>query len=243
MIVSGQPVTAQRQLIEEVKKAGQTRGYRFSESSEGHQVTLLFRSVTSRMESDAEAAMTEITVKYNMIVSGQTFNTHHQLIEEVKKAGQTRGYRFSESSEGHQVTLLFRSITSRMESDAEAAIRKITDGKPVILVLMHHGLEPTFQRSLKENPKVVLHVHAFFHEIKSGLLTCNENSASISAIRNKLLEYSTQTIPEGNLEFKSERREEAESGAKGQDPYGYRQDSKQSSNKRFTGKKNSNWLW
>lgn len=71
-----------------------------------------------------------------MIVSGQTFNTHQQLIEEVKKTDQTRGYRFSESSEDHQVTLLFRPVTSRAESDVEAAMTEITGETGITLLFV-----------------------------------------------------------------------------------------------------------
>lgn len=64
-------------------------------------------------------------VKYNMVVSGTTFNAHRQLMDEVMNDDRAQSYRFSESSEGHQVTLLFRPITSRTESDAEAAMSEI----------------------------------------------------------------------------------------------------------------------
>lgn len=187
-------------------------------------------------------------MKYNRIVSGTTVNAHQQLLNAVMKGDQVRGYRFSESSRDHQVTLLFRNITSRMVSDADAAISEIkgegkgdtgiilvvvfdsglkfysrlpgsTDNKPVILVLMHHALEPTSQRSWEGHPSVVLQVHVFFHDTKSGLLTCTENSVAITAIRNKLLEYSTLIIPEENLKSESERIKEAEGGDRKEDLY------------------------
>ncbi|XP_029705025.1 uncharacterized protein isoform X4 [Takifugu rubripes] len=154
-------------------------------------------------------------VKYNMIVDGRTLNAHQQLMNELLSQQQVQDCQFSESSDDHQVTLLFKPISSRMESDVEAAMSRIKDNKPVILVLMHHVYEPKFtsQRILKDHPNVVLTVHVFFHETKSGLLTCRENSASISSIRDKLLEYSTLVIPGENLQGVSERRNlEAEGG-------------------------------
>ncbi|XP_056872523.1 uncharacterized protein LOC130515921 isoform X16 [Takifugu flavidus] len=155
-------------------------------------------------------------VKYNMIVDGQTLNAHQQLMNELLSQQQVQDCQFSESSDDHQVTLLFKSISSRMESDVEAAMSRIKDNKPVILVLMHHVYEPkstSSQRILKDHPNVVLTVHVFFHETKSGLLTCRENSAAISSIRDKLLEYSTLVIPGENLQGVSERRNlEAEGG-------------------------------
>lgn len=94
---------------------------------------------------------------------------------------------------------------------------------------MHHELCPlSIWWQWKDNPKVVLTVHVFFHETKSGLLTCKENSDAITAIRNKLLEYSTRTIPEENLKCERERRKEAEGGNKKQDLYEDKQSSKKS---------------
>lgn len=107
-----------------------------------------------------------------------------------------------------------------------------TDDKPVILVLMHHLLEPTSSvRSCKDHPNVVLQVNVFFHETKFGLLKCTENSVAISDTRNKLLEYCTQMIPE-NLKCENERRKEPEFGDKKQDLDENKQNSQKSLNKK-----------
>lgn len=98
---------------------------------------------------------------------------------------------------------------------------------------MHHDLYPkSLMRSWKDHPKVVLQAHVFFHETRSGLLACQENSNAISAIRKKLLEYSTETIPEENLKCESERTKEAEGGDKKQDLHDDKDNSKKSSNKK-----------
>lgn len=98
---------------------------------------------------------------------------------------------------------------------------------------MHHDLWPLSIRwQWNSNPKVVLKVHVFFHETKSGLFTCKDNNDAIAAIRNKLLEYSTQTIPEENPKCESERRKEAEGGNKKQDLYEDKQNYKKSLSKK-----------
>lgn len=108
-----------------------------------------------------------------------------------------------------------------------------TDDKPVILVLMHHLLEPTSSvRSCKDHPNVVLQVHVFFHETKSGLLKCIENRVAISDTRKKLLEYCTQMIPEENLKCESERRKEPEFEHKKQDLYDNKRNSQKDLNKK-----------
>lgn len=105
-----------------------------------------------------------------------------------------------------------------------------TDDKPVILVLMHHELQPlSYLWRWNDDPNVVLQVHVFFHETKHGLLKCKENSVAISAVRNKLLEYSTLTVPKENLKCESKTRKEAESGDKKQDLYDVKPNSKNSS--------------
>ncbi|TWW69005.1 hypothetical protein D4764_19G0008030 [Takifugu flavidus] len=306
MIVDGQTLNAHQPLMNELLSQQQAQDCQFSESSDDHQVTLLFKPISSHMESDVEAAMSRIKdnkpvilvlmhhfyqpkftssprilkdhpnvvlavhgvserrnleaegggakttdpsgpvtfsspqighippgtpagnssdllpsvlreVKYNMIVDGQTLNAHQQLMNELLSQQQVQDCQFSESSDDHQVTLLFKPISSHMESDVEAAMSRIKDNKPVILVLMHHFYEPkstSSPRILKDYPNVVLAVHVFFHDTKSGLLTCRENSAAISSIRDKLLEYSTLVIPGENLQGVSERRNlEAEGGA------------------------------
>lgn len=108
-----------------------------------------------------------------------------------------------------------------------------TDDKPVILVLMHHLLEPTSSvRSCTDHPNVVLQVHVFFHETKSGLLKCKENRIAISDTRNKLLEYCTQMIPEENLKCEIERRKESEFGDKKQDLYDNKRNSQKGLSKK-----------
>eukprot|EP00066_Takifugu_rubripes_P029758 XP_011619024.1 PREDICTED: uncharacterized protein LOC105419261 [Takifugu rubripes] len=155
-------------------------------------------------------------VKYNMIVDGQTLNAHQQLMNGLLSQQQVQDCQFSESSDDHQVTLLFKSISSHMKSDIKAAMSRIKDNKPVILVLMHHIYEPkstSSPRILKDHPNVVLTVHVFVDWTRFRLSACRENSAAISSIRDKLLQYSTPVIPGENLKGVSERRNlEAEGG-------------------------------
>lgn len=67
-----------------------------------------------------------------------------------------------------------------------------TDDKPVILVFLIHALKPQsicLLRSWDDSKNIVLHVYIFYHETKSGLLECKENSKALSDIEKKLLEY------------------------------------------------------
>lgn len=65
--------------------------------------------------------------------------------------------------------------------------------EPVILVSMHHTLEvkhTKLRRTRSAYSNVVLQVDVFYHETERGLLRCQENSAAVAWIQNKLLEYS-----------------------------------------------------
>lgn len=64
------------------------------------------------------------TVTYRILVNGKTFNAEQQLMNQVIAKNQS-GVEFVESSEGHQITILFCPISSRIGSDVDAAMRLI----------------------------------------------------------------------------------------------------------------------
>ncbi|XP_070782056.1 uncharacterized protein [Enoplosus armatus] len=136
-------------------------------------------------------------VKYQMVVSGKTFDAHLQLMEKVKGIAQDQiQLHLIESTEDYQITIVFCPISSRIESDVEGAMAdvKVSAGNtPVILVLMHHVREPkgtTSMRTWSCHANVVLHVNVFYHDTMHGLLMCEQNNAAASEIRNQLLAYS-----------------------------------------------------
>lgn len=67
-----------------------------------------------------------------------------------------------------------------------------TDDKPIILVLMNHAHEPrcvAAQRTWDDYPNIKLFVHVFYHETKSGLITCQQNEDAIIRIQQSLEAY------------------------------------------------------
>ncbi|XP_040921158.1 uncharacterized protein si:ch211-245h14.1 [Toxotes jaculatrix] len=135
----------------------------------------------------------EAQVKYQMIVSGKTFDAHLQLMEQVK--GQYKGQdkvQFTESSQDCKIVIVFCPVVSRIGSDVEAAMTCVKDDKPVILVLMHHTRDPkctTSRRTWTDGTHVVSQVNVFYHETKNGLLKCEQNDAAASEIRKELLKH------------------------------------------------------
>ncbi|KAM3602756.1 uncharacterized protein V6R79_010078 [Siganus canaliculatus] len=133
------------------------------------------------------------TVKYRMVVAGQTFSGHLQLMEKVV-AASGKEVVFTQSSEDHQITLLFCPISSRVESDVEGAMCLIKDEKPVLLVLMNHTHQAATSatpRLLNHDPRIVFYVTVNFHETKNGLLKCEQNDTAAIFLQNKLMEYKT----------------------------------------------------
>ncbi|XP_018540224.1 uncharacterized protein LOC108888638 [Lates calcarifer] len=136
-------------------------------------------------------------VKYKMVIKGTTFGAHEQLMDQVKKHSQDEVH-FTKSSEDHQIIIVFCPITSRVGTDADAALadeKVFTDNKPVILVLMHHSHEvkhTTSMRTWTSKANVVLNVNVFYHETKHGLLRCEQNDMAVADIRQELLKHRRQ---------------------------------------------------
>lgn len=72
-----------------------------------------------------------------------------------------------------------------------------TDDKPILLVLMNHAHEPrcvAAQRTWDAYPNIKFFVHVFYHETKSGLITCHENDDAIHRIQQSLKAYFTDVV-------------------------------------------------
>ncbi|RVE56127.1 hypothetical protein OJAV_G00233020 [Oryzias javanicus] len=121
-------------------------------------------------------------VKFKMEVCGQTFDAHLQLLDQIKTSGLKLIMGNDEES---CVTIVFCSVTSRIGTDAEAAVKKVQGDDPVILVLMHYSQEPKHVSSSQVLPsynKVVLEVHVFYHDRQNGLLRCDQNKKAVTQV-------------------------------------------------------------
>ncbi|XP_074540639.1 uncharacterized protein LOC141801491 isoform X2 [Halichoeres trimaculatus] len=136
-------------------------------------------------------------MNYKKVVSGETFGADKEFMEKVEAQLQAV-VQLTESIDHHQITVLFCPIISRVGSDVEAAMSQVTDGKPVILVLMHHSHEPKVTTSVRtwdldaNYPQIILHADVFFHNTACGLLQCKQNDAAINQIQTKLREFCSE---------------------------------------------------
>ncbi|XP_036003456.1 uncharacterized protein LOC105919207 [Fundulus heteroclitus] len=136
--------------------------------------------------------------KYRTVISGQTFNAHNQILENLKSSPHHLNLVESQNSEDCQIVFVFCPISSRTGTDVDAAMKMVTDDKPVILVLMHHAHEAkhvTPMGTWDHNPKIVQHVNVFYHETTRGLLDCKENNGAISTIGTELRKHGAKAEP------------------------------------------------
>lgn len=66
---------------------------------------------------------------------------------------------------------------------------------------MNHSHEPrcvAAQRTWDDYPNIVLFVHVFFHETKSGLIKCLQNDDAVHRIQDHLQGYCTKTDKDGS---------------------------------------------
>ncbi|XP_078798903.1 uncharacterized protein LOC101160036 isoform X9 [Oryzias latipes] len=131
---------------------------------------------------------TQGVVRFKVEVSGETFGADQQLLDEIK----TPDLKWIEGEE-HDITIVFCPVTSQVGTDAASAMRKVPDGDPAILVLMHYSQEPKHSSSTKvlsSNPNVVLEVNIFYHKKKKGLLKCRQNENAVIELKEELKKYS-----------------------------------------------------
>ncbi|XP_078146170.1 uncharacterized protein LOC144542780 [Centroberyx gerrardi] len=114
------------------------------------------------------------------IVAGKTLGAHNDFIRKLKAIGQTE-----EPSPPHcDYYLAFCPIVSRVGTDINEAMEKIPDDKQMILVVMHHTMNPENfvgdSRRHVNRPDVILTVDCVFHE--GRFQDCNRNKIAFNEV-------------------------------------------------------------
>ncbi|XP_067101003.1 coiled-coil domain-containing protein 18-like isoform X1 [Osmerus mordax] len=124
--------------------------------------------------------------KFYALVTGNTLDSHEDIIRHVNNSGLTKVTSPQESD----VIIAFCPIVSRVGTDIEDALTKIPEGKPVILVVLHHTFKTdyTSQNSSRYVTRrdVILTVDCLFHDSVKGILKCPQNDAAVKEILRKL---------------------------------------------------------
>ncbi|XP_031656602.1 uncharacterized protein LOC109866141 isoform X4 [Oncorhynchus kisutch] len=131
-----------------------------------------------------------LPVKVYSQVCGKTLNTHLALMKQVEDLGLKQK---ETSVEDCQVIMVFCPVTSRVETDIEAAMSQVPGNTDAILVVMHHTFDRYFvtdQRSASHYKSVVEKVNVLFHD-SVGLLHCQTNDIAVTLIHKALLKYNS----------------------------------------------------
>ncbi|KAL3969506.1 SAP domain-containing ribonucleoprotein [Sarotherodon galilaeus] len=151
-------------------------------------------------------------VKVHIVTAGETFGADNVLLSHVSSCAGLQVE--STDQQGCSIIILFCPISSRVGSDMETAMKKVSGDKPVILVLMHHTRNPEYstcgesQCSVYQN--LVLVVHVLFHESVKGLLPSSKNSEAVQQIHDKLLQYKCVNLQIHKLRKKTNKKNKKE---------------------------------
>ncbi|KAB5525813.1 hypothetical protein PHYPO_G00144530 [Pangasianodon hypophthalmus] len=126
-------------------------------------------------------------IRFYVMVLGNTMDFHKTFLDDL-----TISSKFQEvnSVNDSDVIIAFIPIVSRAGTDILAATEMIPEGRPVVLVALHHtfnpdDIVPDSRRCV--NRKDVFAVDCLFHE-DQGLLRCLRNNDAIRAVKKHLTE-------------------------------------------------------
>ncbi|KAK3528271.1 hypothetical protein QTP86_028687, partial [Hemibagrus guttatus] len=124
-------------------------------------------------------------LRFFVKVLGNTMNSHKTFLDRI-----TISPRLCEvfSMKDSDVIFAFVPIVSRASTDIEAAVEKLPQSKPVVLVALHHTFNPDYVAPDSRacvNKERVFAVDCLFYE-DQGLLNCLRNEDAIRAVKKHL---------------------------------------------------------
>ncbi|XP_078146171.1 uncharacterized protein LOC144542781 [Centroberyx gerrardi] len=118
--------------------------------------------------------------RFYTIVAGKTLGAHKAFIMKLKAIGQVEVFLPDDCD----YYLVFCPIVSRVGTDISEAMEKIPDDKQVILVVMHHTINPdSFVGDSSRHVNrldVILTVDSVFHE--GHFQDCNRNKIAFNEV-------------------------------------------------------------
>ncbi|XP_053347696.1 uncharacterized protein LOC128518575 [Clarias gariepinus] len=124
--------------------------------------------------------------KVFLMVLGNTLDHHKMFMENLKSKVNLHEVNLEDDCD---FIIAFVPIVSRAGTDIQAAVEKISNNKPVILVVLHHTFDPNYlppdsKLCVKRNSRVFA-VDCLFHEDK-GLLISQRNSIAIIDVKKSI---------------------------------------------------------
>ncbi|XP_047665373.1 interaptin-like [Tachysurus fulvidraco] len=129
----------------------------------------------------ASALRTKSNLKFKLILSGKTLNSHKHFIDRLNQLVHLKEVNTEDECD---FILGFCTIVSRAGTDIEAAKKRLhnfSDTKPVVLVVLHHTFDTECvvpDSSKCVNRKNMIAVDCLFYE-DTGLLQCLKNNESL----------------------------------------------------------------
>ncbi|XP_047665347.1 restin homolog isoform X3 [Tachysurus fulvidraco] len=139
----------------------------------------------------ASALRTKSNLKFKLILSGKTLNSHKDFITRLNQRVHLKEVNTEDECD---FILGFCPIVSGARTDIEVAKKRLhnfSDTKPVVLVVLHHtfNTECVVPDSIKcVNRKNMIAVDCLFYE-DTGLLQCLKNNDSLDKTSQYLKEY------------------------------------------------------
>ncbi|KAL7833380.1 hypothetical protein AOLI_G00283400 [Acnodon oligacanthus] len=118
------------------------------------------------------------SIRFHQMVIGNTLNCHNEFMNNLSRSLNLHQECLLDKSD---VIIAFVAIVSRAATDIEAALQKIPESRPVVLVVLHHTFDTHFvapdsrQNVTRSN---VFTVDCLFHEDR-GLLNCGHNTEAL----------------------------------------------------------------
>ncbi|KAM9494808.1 uncharacterized protein Hap1MRO34_004637 isoform 1-T1 [Clarias gariepinus] len=129
--------------------------------------------------------MTPGIIRFSVMVLGNTMNSHKTFLDYLMISQKLYEVFSLDDSD---VIIAFVPIVSRAGTDISAAMEKIPEGKPVVLVVLHHTFDPYYiapDSRLCVNGARVFAVDCVYYE-DLGLLRCQCNDKAIKAVKEHL---------------------------------------------------------
>ncbi|GAA6082044.1 uncharacterized protein LOC113540943 [Tachysurus ichikawai] len=124
-------------------------------------------------------------INFFVMVLGNTLNTHKTFLDRLKISPRLQEVLSVEDSD---VIFAFVPVVSRAGTDIGAAVEKIPQTKPVVLVVLHHTFNQDYVAPNSRayvNKNRVFAVDCLFYE-DQGLLNCMRNEDAIRAVKKHL---------------------------------------------------------
>ncbi|KAF5887841.1 hypothetical protein DAT39_022130, partial [Clarias magur] len=140
-----------------------------------------------QMKSNYPGQAENPTLKYFILLTGQTLNTHDIFMSRLKH--EIPQLQQVSTVDECDVILAFCPVVSRPGTDIEAAVKKLNREsavKPAVLVVLHRTFDPECvvpHSSRAVHRENTITVDCLFYE-DQGLLRCRKNQESFTRVRN-----------------------------------------------------------